>query len=253
MQIKHDHYLTHEENERIGRFLDLFADVEQILKKRLRLPLGKRSDVSELIQDYLAVNAYWDRHARELDHLRLIRNFLTHERNSENGYPVAVTPRCVHRLQEVRKSLDAAVPISRCHKKPVTTVTPRDNLAQVLRLAFEREFSQFPVIDSGRFNGMITENEITRWLGRHVQGRGTQVELISVEVRSVLRQKESDRRGIPIFRFMQLDAPEPEVMGLFIKYPALEVVLLTKTGKRDSEIEGLVTQWDAARYTPESG
>jgi predicted transcriptional regulator len=195
------------------------------------------------------VNAYWDRHARELDHLRLIRNFLTHERNSDNGYPVAVTPRCVQRLQEVRKSLDAAVPISRSHKKPLTTVAPRDNLAHVLRLAFEREFSQFPVVDGGSFSGMITENEITRWLGRHVKEWGTQVDLVSVEVRSVLRQKESDRRH-PIFRFMPLNAPEDEVMGLFIKYPAQEVVLLTKSGKRDAEIEGIVTQWDAARYAP---
>src|SRR5579864_1653714 len=189
-----DDYLTHEENERIRQFLDIFADVEQSLKKRLRLPLGVHSDVSELIKDYLAVNAYWERLARELDHLRLIRNFLTHERSSENGYPVAVTSRCLERLQEVRKSLDAAIPISRSHKKPVTMVTPRDNLADVLRLAFKREFSQFPVINGGRFSGMITENEITRWLGRHVQGHGTQLDLVVVEVRSVLRQKESDRR-----------------------------------------------------------
>jgi hypothetical protein len=97
---------------------------------------------------------------------------------------------------------------------------------------------------------MITENEITLWLGSHVRKRGTQVDLDSVEVRGVLRQKESDRRNIPIFRFMPLDAPEAEVMGLFITYPAQEVVLLTKTGKRDAEIEGIVTQWDAARYAP---
>ena len=76
------------------------------------------------------------------------------------------------------------------------------------------------------------------------------MDLVSAEVRSVLRQKESDRRNIPIFRFMPLDAPEAEVMALFIKHPDQEVVLLTKTGKTDAEIEGIVTQWDAARYAP---
>jgi predicted transcriptional regulator len=157
----------------------------------------------------------------------------------------------MQRLQDVRKSLDAAMQISRSHKKRVTTVTRGDNLAHVVSLAYQREFSQFPVVEDGRFCGMITENEITRWLGRHVKVHGTNVDLESAEVRNVLEEKESSHPQIPIFRFMPLDASEPEVMGLFIKYPAQEVVLLTKTGKKDAEIEGIVTQWDAARYAPE--
>jgi hypothetical protein len=107
----HDGRLTPKENDHIRLFLDLFADVEQLLKKRLRVPLGKHTEVGALIQDYLKLIAYWERHAREVDQLRLIRNFLTHERNPEDGNPVAVTTRCVQRLQEIRKSLDAAVPI----------------------------------------------------------------------------------------------------------------------------------------------
>jgi hypothetical protein len=37
-------------------------------------------------------------------------------------------------------------------------------------------------------------------------------------------------------------------MGLFQRQPALEVVLLTESGGKNTPIEGIVTQWDAARY-----
>jgi hypothetical protein len=47
-----------------------------------------------------------------------------------------------------------------------------------------------------------------------------------------------------------LGIPENEVMGMFQKHPALEVVLLTPDGRQGTQIEGIVTQWDAARYLP---
>ena len=51
-----------------------------------------------------------------------------------------------------------------------------------------------------------------------------------------------------IFRFERLNASEEEVMGLFQRQPTLEVVLLTESGGKNKPIEGIVTQWDAARY-----
>jgi predicted transcriptional regulator len=132
----------------------------------------------------------------------------------------------------------------------VVSLKPTDSLAHALQIAYEKEFSQFPVIDEGRFHGLITENEVTRWLGSQAQKKTKMVNLDAIAVKQVLRQKEPSRRHIPIFRFCGLDVPEAEVMGFFQSHPALEVVLLTKSGKKDTAIEGIVTQWDAARYPP---
>jgi hypothetical protein len=55
-------------------------------------------------------------------------------------------------------------------------------------------------------------------------------------------------RGIQIFHFEKLDAPVEDVMGRFSREAALEVILLTRSGSKDNPLEGIVTQWDAARY-----
>src|SRR6266540_3683254 len=47
--------------------------------------------------------------------------------------------------------------------------------SDVVALAFENGFSQFPVVDDGQFRGLVTENEIIRWLGRRVKANAFEV------------------------------------------------------------------------------
>ncbi len=236
-----------EDRKRTSSFLAVFSEVEQLLKKRL----SRKGKVADLIQEYAETNPYWARDHKDLDHFRQIRNLLIHEQSDTHGFPVVVTVRSHARLVEIKEGLETPVPISSRYRKPVTAVGPNASLAEVLTLAYEKEYSQFPVVDErGGFRGLVTENEVTRWLGRQVGRKGTTVDLAAVAVASVLREKESDRKQIPIFRFQSLAEPETEVMGLFMRYPMLEVVLLTGSGTKASPIEGIVTQWDAARYPP---
>jgi hypothetical protein len=74
------------------------------------------------------------------------------------------------------------------------------------------------------------------------------VDLQKVSVRTVLKEKDPTMKGLSIFRFERLDTPVEEVMARFSTETALEVVLVTKSGNKSTPIEGIVTQWDAARY-----
>jgi hypothetical protein len=235
---------TAEDRSRNDSFVEVFKKIEVVLKDRLSRK-GKRN-AADLIQEYAELNPYWAKDHKDLDHLRQIRNFLIHE----PGDAVVVTRRSHERLVEIDEGLEKTlVPISRRFKRTVITVKPDDWLAHVLKQAFEKEFSQFPVVDGdGEFRGLVTENEIARWLGRHVDTAGTTVDLGKVAVTAVLGVGESDRNHLPIYQFQSLEEPETEVMGLFMLQPMLEVVLLTASGTEDSKIEGIVTQWDAARY-----
>jgi predicted transcriptional regulator len=228
------------------QFLNCFGDIERALRARLRLPTRDRTGLSELIKRYLKLNPYWHEQAADLDHYREIRNFLTHERNGQHGYPVQVAPKSVTRLLQISRDLQKPRPISEYFRRPVVTVRSSDTLAAVLRLAYDHAFSQFPVVDDSQFNRVITENEVTRWLGHQVSSGKTTIDLAGVTVRALLREREPDPRVL--FRFERLDASEEEVMGLFQRQPALEVVLLTQSGGKNTPIEGIVTQWDAARY-----
>ena len=65
----------------------------------------------------------------------------------------------------------------------------------------------------------------------------------------VVYESDDALKGIRIFRFERLDASLDEVMAKISLERAFEVVLLTSSGSKDSPIEGIITQWDAARFS----
>ena len=230
------------------KFLRLFTGVEQALKGRLHLPANDRTAVGAMINKFVARNPYWKDSANRLRLLADIRNVVTHQLGTARGYPVAVTSHAVEALRGIKKHLLKPEAVSHRHLNPVLTVSPDHSLAAVLAMAIDNAFSQFPVVADGRFGGLITENEIIRWLGRRVKANSVDVDLSSITVKTLLKEKDSSLKGIAIFHFDRLDSPVEEVMSRFSIEPALEVILLTQSGSKHTPLEGIITQWDAARY-----
>ena len=241
--------LTRKQRENVGHFLDFFADVEAALKRRLDLPADDRSGVRVLISGYATKNPYWRDSANRLRHLADIRNVLTHQRGTAFGFPLAVTSHSIEALREIKEHLFRPQLVSARYCRKVLTVSASDSLAHVVALSFDNGFSQFPVVDNGRFGGLVTETEITRWLGRRVKAKSAEVNLRNACVKTVLKEKDPTTRGIAIFRFRSSDTPVEEVMGMFSLEATLEVVLLTTSGSKHTPIEGIITQWDAARFS----
>ncbi len=240
--------LTKSQRKNVEQFLDLFAGIELALKKKLHLPANNPTAVSEMIRRYLERNPYWTDAARQLWTFADIRNLLTHHRSTVSGYPVAVAPNSISALQQIRQNLLRPDTVAAHYRTKVETVSAEVSLAVVLTMAFENGFSQFPVVTDRGFGGLITENEITRWLGRRVKANSVEVNLANVSVRTLLKEKDPSLRGIAIFHFEKLDAPVEEVIGLFSLEPVLEVILLTQSGTKHTPLEGIITQWDAARF-----
>jgi len=248
MMGKTKHGLTQIQRSKVEEFLHLFADIEKELKKKLRLRPNASTAVGEMVKRYLELNPSWIDSAHQMWTLAAIRNLLTHHRSTALGYPVAVTHNSVTALERIKERLVQPEPVSIRYRKEVMTVSANDSLASVVAAAFKHGFSQFPVVTDGTFRGLITENEITRWLGRRAIANDNEVNLTTVDVKTLLKEKDPSSKGIPIFCFEKLDAPVEEVMGLFAVRPMLEVVLLTTSGNNNTSIEGIITQWDAARY-----
>lgn len=78
------------------------------------------------------------------------------------GYPVAISPSSLLELREIKAHLQKPEPVSNGYRKQVVTLSGEDSLSSVLLIAFEKGFSQFPVLTRARFGGLITENEIIR-------------------------------------------------------------------------------------------
>jgi predicted transcriptional regulator len=232
------------------QFLDEFADVELALKRRLGRRHTDRTGFTDLIELYAKVNPRWRDTAVLLHRLCAVRNILVHERTARDGYPLSVPAVTVDRLHRIRHGLESPEPVSARYTRPVTKVALADTLAFVLAIAYEKEYSQFPVVDAGRFRALITENGITRYLGRHVKARGPVADFREITVARVVceEEKEKGRKG-EIYSFKPADTPVDEVMGLFANRLMLEAVLITRTGKSGTEpLIGIVTEWDASRF-----
>jgi len=229
-------------------FLSVFTEIELLLKEKVRPGIDTHEKVVNLITKYAEKNPYWQTNAQKLKRHAGIRNILAHEKSLEDGAPITVRKTSLRSLLEIHDSLKRQIPISDEYRIPVTCVSKHDSLGKVVQLAYDNGFSQFPVVDEGRFRGLITESEIVRWLGHKAHAKIPNIDLTSVHVVTVLEEKDPFKKGMLTFSFARLDASVPEVMSWFAREPSLEAVLLTSTGKNSAPIEGIVTQWDAARY-----
>ncbi len=240
--------LTRRQLDNIEVFLRHFADIEAALKHKLGLHADDRTPVSTMAKRYGERNPYWRKSEENLLRLAEIRNVLTHQRSLNEGYPVALADNSVTKLRELHRELMQPVLCSKGFHRGVQTVSSKDSLSSVVVKIYELEFSQFPVIDDERFVGLITENEITHWLGHRAKANLETINLSEVRVSTVLREKGPYRKAAHPFRFERLGAPLVEVMSLFALSPTLEVVLLTESGNKGEQIEGIITEWDAARF-----
>jgi predicted transcriptional regulator len=229
-------------------FLEIFRAIELELKMHLSLRRDSVTPMHRLIDDYAARNPLWQSSAEQLRTYKDIRNFLTHQ-TALAGDPVIVTRNSVEALRRIVDSLRNPEPVRSRFKKRVMCVSKRDHLGKVLQLAFECGFSQFPLVDDAEFGGLITENEVVRWLGHRVKQGSGEVAFGAVRVSQVVTEKDPTMVGMPIFRFISLDTPVDEAIATFATEQTLEVLLLTASGTKHTPIEGIITQWDAARFT----
>jgi CBS domain-containing protein len=246
MSITRD--LAAQQHRDIEDFLSLFSDAEKALKRRLGLPTTDKTSLFGMVTQYTTLNPQWAESADQLRCLADIRNLLTHQRGLVSGYPIAITPDSLNSLRQIVYDLLHPDPVSEGYKKSVTCVAPGDSLASTLALAYHHGFSQFPVIEGTHFRGLITDNQIVRWLGRTVKAGKRMLDLETVPVMTVVAEKDPDQGTLCIFTFAKLSDPVGEVMGKFAVHRALEVVLLSSSGTGNTPLEGIVTQWDAARY-----
>ena len=99
-----------------------------------------------------------------LEQVADVRNLLAHGKTEAYEYPVVPTRRLAQQLHGCVDALLHPERVADRFLREVRTVSRNDSLAGVLALVNEYKYSQFPVYDDGRCQGLLTENGITRWL-----------------------------------------------------------------------------------------
>lgn len=146
-------------------FLDTFNSIEDHLKKLLNVAYN--TSFSSMLNRLSKRDKVIKYYQSELNTMRELRNFVVH---SDIDEPlVIVSNDTIKRIKIIEEALLRPKKIREVFKEEVVALKESDSLKKVLTLIKEKKYSQFPVFNKDGFNGLITENGITKWLANNIE------------------------------------------------------------------------------------
>ena len=229
--------------------LDLIEDFEadyNAVDQFLRKTLGsdKLASFTHLVNQYEQKHRGW-RRADLLKSIGEVRNTIVHGKTAPYCYLAVPTPALAKDLKSCREGLINPIRVIPTFQREVESLSIDDTLAQVLRTIKQRDYSQFPVYATEQFQGLLTENGITRWLAHHVATDLSLVEMDDVSVKQLLQSEEKRKN----YHFVSRNTIADDAKGLFTANELLEAVLITASGKESETLMGIATRWDMIRLT----
>ena len=227
-----DKVLPKDQLDLIQHFEADYNSIDQFLRKAL---VGNRQvPFGHLVSEYSRRHPGW----RDADLLRMIaevRNAIVHGKTEPYRYVAVPTPTIVRKLKACKDQLINPPRAFPTFRRKVEAILFHDPLSRVLKIIAQRDYSQFPVYDAERFQGVLTENGITRWLAHHVTHRLSLIELDDIPVKQVLHNEENRKT----YHFVSRDTHVDGVHGLFSSHEILEAVFITAGGRREKVCWGL--------------
>jgi predicted transcriptional regulator len=235
--------LSDEQMNLVEEFVAAYNGIDQYLRKALRRE--QSVPYSVLLSEYARSHSYWKDTA---DYLRMIgdlRNCIIHGKTKPYDYLAIPTHMMVERLATILERLKNPERVIPKFKRKVRMVLISDSIVEVLKAIPETDFSQFPVYAGKSFEGLLTENGITRWLARHVSNGLSLVELAKITVGDTLKNEEKRKNWSFIPRNMTFD----ELKEAFATNSLLEATLITENGDSSETLLGIATRWDILQKT----
>ncbi|WP_245680561.1 CBS domain-containing protein [Bacillus marinisedimentorum] len=174
-----------------------------------------------------------------------LRNAIVHDKS----YPeVAIAEphlSVVEKLEFIVHELMQPIYVIPAYERKVLAFKKTDSLLSVVMAVKKYAYSQFPVYDEGdKYAGLITDRSISRWVAGHADFITTEA-METASVGDLLRYESSKTRA----SFINQEKTVYDVKELYLQAvdksgQRLEAVFITKTGKADVELLGLVTPRD---------
>ena len=229
--------LPKQQRDLIEEFVCAYNTIEKIVRQRL--DVDDNPSFVYIIKQFARRHPAWV-NVDLLETAAQVRNFIVHEHRTPYQPLVFPTQGLVDEIKIACQRLTNPDRVIPRFQVSVESVRSEDSLAQVLRRIAERDYSQFPVYSGTTFQGLLTENGITRWLARHVVSKLSLIELEDITVKQVFPEEEHR----PNWRFVPRDEPVITVREFFSAQSLLEAVLITQTGTQKEKLLGIITRWD---------
>ena len=220
------------------RFLKAFCEIEEHLRQLTNQP--RETQFIVLLKEARGRSRIVARRYEDLDELRELRNAIVHD---GRGLIAEPTDKAVQLVEEIR---DLLLEPPRVDTSPflreVVTVSLEAPVADAVRLMYEKDFSQLPVVGQKGIVDLLTTNTIARWLG--VQVAEDIFSLTESSVAEVLQYKEMNETWQCIPRHSTLvDAVEFFEQELRQGHWPVALII-THSGKQHEKPLGIITPWD---------
>ena len=226
---------------RADTFLEIFRELEDLLEQKYS---GKKLHYSSVVFEFL--NSEDSAPVREkLDLCREIRNVLTH--NSKQGGESVVEP-----SEAVLNNLKECIEFIKKPPLAITYATMPENILKVnlsanvlstMAKMNKQGFSNVPVLDSNLFMGVFSTSTVFEYILKNPENPIN----FKTTIRDIYRNIDIKNHS-GNYVFVPINSSLLEVRKIFERVEGknrrVSVIFITKNGKSDERILGLLTPWD---------
>ncbi|MBM7711811.1 CBS domain-containing protein [Enterococcus xiangfangensis] len=223
--------------ERADIFLSTFNRIEKEMKRQLGNPVNM--SFSEAVRR-LSKRRDNSIGGNENDLLQLaqLRNAIVHDQVADDFVIAEPNEWAVERIKKIEENLLRPERVLPRFGKKVTGFERTLPLVDIMKIITEKHFSQFPVYDAGKFMGLITLRTIGFYFAQ-VSLTGT-INLKGLVAEDLL-STNSKRVN---FKFVSAATKVSEAKKMFQIEGTLEAILITKDGKSDGNLLGIIRPRD---------
>ncbi|MBR6090349.1 MAG: hypothetical protein IKP86_10475 [Anaerolineaceae bacterium] len=229
------------ENSRVEEFLDLYKQLEQLLKKEYANDSGRYDSVVARYENSKDCGNWGD----EIHTIRNIRNLLQHNPKMNGNYVVTPSDDIMAALRAViqdvehpKLAIDYGVKTSQMYK---TTLSSR--LMNVINVMKERGFSQIPVIENNKLYGVISAYAFFDFATE----QGVQILTEDTKVKDMKAYLPIDKHRNEYYLFLPRTATFTDADEAFEKRDnkkrRLVAVFITEHGLSDEPVLSMLTPW----------
>lgn len=222
------------------KFISLFKKLETLAAKESTLP--KKASFSDNLSELTRVNKLYRYYKADLQRLKDLRNAIIHG-SVEDGTAIAEPhDEIISKLEEIVGKIENPPKVIPQFNYQVETVAIEDEISKALRIMYDGEFSQLPVMRDDKCINLLTANTFSRWLGAKIEEEFAIIK--GTTIAEVLEYKED----VENFRFISRSTSLIEAYKMFknleVNRAPLDALLITHNGKSHEGLLGIITHYD---------
>lgn len=228
------------------QFLEHYSAIERYLRRTYGSP-GQFDTFLQLVTKAEKQQSIIRHYAADLREFGELRNAIVHNRTPDVNAIIAEPHSfVVERMAYIRSNIEHPTKIKDVMTRPVFIATVDDLVYPTAKKMLTSVYTHVPIYNDGTFVGVLSESAILRWVGHRVaENKQLNTSRKIAEITSWLDQSGNaynDYEFIPR-NTVVLDVKKRFERAL-LEGRRLGAVFITKTGKGDEPIEGIVTAWD---------